>query len=274
MSPPQSVWPAVSDGFVWHRQRGHRPEPEDLMYERAQDRKSVSVAVFGVTSLQHRAQLLVDLCLNLTVSERDDQIQLRVCTVVVLWQGEGGCRASGLCKRKATVQFSQAAVVSVPPMRRSTVAMWTCTSVSTWRHWEFSPGNVSTSSKPYKGTHAAVKNDGSHHFVIPLMLVDAFEEWTCDHVCAFVVLWLHKAQNTDGFRKTTTFPSYLSSLIHGSDLHLVLVQMLLDELISPGHLPQETRKHGIGEFLAENRQQQISCHVAVSVSVSSHCTVK
>ncbi|CAB1314607.1 unnamed protein product, partial [Coregonus sp. 'balchen'] len=30
-----------------------------------------------------------------------------------------------LCSRKATVQLSQAAVVSVPPIRRSTVAMWT-----------------------------------------------------------------------------------------------------------------------------------------------------
>ncbi len=42
--------------------------------------------------------------------------------------------ASGRCKRKATVQFSQAAVVSVPPIRRSTVAMWTWTSVRSCRH--------------------------------------------------------------------------------------------------------------------------------------------
>lgn len=53
------------------------------MYERTQDRKPVSVAVFGVTSLQHRAQLLIDLCLNLRVSERDNQKQLRVSTFVV-----------------------------------------------------------------------------------------------------------------------------------------------------------------------------------------------
>ncbi|TNN78378.1 hypothetical protein EYF80_011362 [Liparis tanakae] len=33
------------------------------------------------------------------------------------------CPASGLWRRNATVQFSQAAVVSVPPMRRSTVAI-------------------------------------------------------------------------------------------------------------------------------------------------------
>lgn len=103
------------------------------MHERAQDGKFVSVAVFGVTPLQHCAQLFVDLGLNLRMSERDDHIQLRVCTFAVL-QKEGGSRASGLCRRKATVQFSQAAVVSVPPMRRSTVAMWICTSVSTWRN--------------------------------------------------------------------------------------------------------------------------------------------
>lgn len=43
-------------------------------------------------------------------------------------------------------------------------------------------------------------HDGSHHFVIPLML-DALEERTGDHVCAFVVLRLHAAQNTHGFRE-------------------------------------------------------------------------
>lgn len=42
--------------------------------------------------------------------------------------------ASGLCRRKATIQFSQAAVVSVPPIRRSTVAMWTWISVNSWEH--------------------------------------------------------------------------------------------------------------------------------------------
>lgn len=30
------------------------------------------------------------------------------------------------------------------------------------------------------------------------------------------------------------------SHIHGSNLHLVLVEVLLDDLVSPGHLPQET----------------------------------
>lgn len=73
--------------------------------------------------------------------------------------------------------------------------------------------------------------------------------------------------------KKSTISSYIRSHIHGSDLHLVLVEMLLDDLISPGHLPQETRKHRIGEFLAENRRHKISCDVAVSVSLSSHCTV-
>lgn len=154
-SPPPSVSPAVSDGFVRHRQRGNWPEPEDFVHERAQDGKPVSVAVFGVTALQHRAELLVDFGLNLRGSERDDQIQPKACMFVGSRHGRGGgVRASGLCRRKATVQFSQAAVVSVPPMRRSTVAMWTCTPVSTWRHWEFSPGNVSTSSWPYQGTNA------------------------------------------------------------------------------------------------------------------------
>lgn len=53
--------------------------------------------------------------------ERDAEINVWVCKRGVLWIIM--CPASGLCKRKATVQFSQAAVVSVPPMRRSTVAM-------------------------------------------------------------------------------------------------------------------------------------------------------
>lgn len=123
------------------------------MYERAKDGEPLSVTVFGVTSLQHRAQLLVDLCLELKMSKRDCEIQSRVCmygcgcTVGQAgwvggwgWGGVGGCRASGLCKRKATVQFSQAAVVSDPPMRRSTVAMWTCVSVRTWRHRQWHQG--------------------------------------------------------------------------------------------------------------------------------------
>lgn len=108
------------------------------MYERAKDGEPLSVTVFGVTSLQHRAQLLVDLCLKLKMSKRDDEIQPRVC-IYVRGCTVGG-RASGLCKRKATVQFSQAAVVSDPPMRRSTVAMWTCMSVRTWRHQQWHPG--------------------------------------------------------------------------------------------------------------------------------------
>lgn len=63
------------------------------MHERAQNRKPVSVAVFGVTALQHRAELLVDLCLNLRVSEKDDHIQLRVCMFVGLWGRVGGERS-------------------------------------------------------------------------------------------------------------------------------------------------------------------------------------
>lgn len=110
---------------MWHRQRGDRPESQHLMYERAQDRESVSVAVFWVSSLQHRAQLLVHLGLHLEIKirgrERDTEIDFRVCKYGVLWKMVHP--ASGLCKRKATVQFNQAAVVSVPPMRRSTVAM-------------------------------------------------------------------------------------------------------------------------------------------------------
>lgn len=52
------------------------------MYERAKDGEPLSVTVFGVTSLQHRAQLLVDLCLELKISKRDNEIQPRVCIYV------------------------------------------------------------------------------------------------------------------------------------------------------------------------------------------------
>lgn len=80
---------------------------------------------------------------------------------------------------------------------------------------------------------------------------------------------------------TETFPS--SSLIHffahapenhprslvdGSELHLELVEMFPDDFISPAHLPQETRKHGIGEFLVENRQHNISRRATASVGLS------
>lgn len=63
------------------------------MYERAKDGEPLSVAVLGVTSLQHRAQLLVDLCLKLKMSKRDDEIQPRVCIYsmyVVVQRGGGG----------------------------------------------------------------------------------------------------------------------------------------------------------------------------------------
>lgn len=63
------------------------------MYERAKDGEPLSVAVLGVTSLQHRAQLLVDLCLKLKMSKRGDENQARVCIYV------RGCTVGGSCLR-------------------------------------------------------------------------------------------------------------------------------------------------------------------------------
>lgn len=40
-----------------------------------------------------------------------------------------------------------------------------------------------------------------------------------------------------------------------SELHLEMVEVFPDDFISPGHLPQEARKHGIGEFLLGNTRQ-------------------
>lgn len=94
------------------------------MDQRTQNGKSVSVTVLGVSSLKYPAQLLVHLGLHLKIKvreERDLEINVSVCKYGVLCEMRSP--ASGLCNRKATVQFSQAAVVSVPPMRRSTVAM-------------------------------------------------------------------------------------------------------------------------------------------------------
>lgn len=99
-----------------HRQRGHGPEPQNFVYERAKDGEPLSVTVFGVTSLQHRAQLLVDLCLNLRMSKRDDEIQPRVCIYVrgctVGREGAGGvvplvCARGKLQSSSARLQWSQ-----------------------------------------------------------------------------------------------------------------------------------------------------------------------
>lgn len=82
-------------------------------------------------------------------------------------------------------------------------------------------------------------------------------------------------QNTLDDLKEITFPDFgviyfftrahenhPRRLVPGSELHLVLVEMFPDDFVSPVHLPQETRKHGIGEFLG-NRQHKLSCRLSV-----------
>lgn len=58
-------WPAVSDGFVWYGQRGDRPQSQHLVHKSTEDRKSLSVAVFWITPLQHGTQLLIYFGLHL-----------------------------------------------------------------------------------------------------------------------------------------------------------------------------------------------------------------
>lgn len=112
------------------------------------------------------------------------------------------------------------------------------------------------------------------------MPVNPFKERSCDHICPPVPLCLRTPQNTPD-ALTETFPNssliyfftrapknHPRSLVDGSQLHLELVEMFPDDFISPAHLPQETRKHGIGEFLVGNRQHNISLRAAASVGLA------
>lgn len=171
-------WPAVSDGFVWDGERGDRPESQHLVHKSTEDRKSVSVAIFWVAPLQHCAQLLVHFGLHL--QESNTAFGLRFDVVVFVFFVETLRPASGLCKRKATVQFSQAAVVSVPPMRRSTVAMCTWTSVRHWRGREW----VLSICRQFVDNH--LLSCTRHFSFCTVLLVQAPEEGPQD--CAVVFL--------------------------------------------------------------------------------------
>ncbi|CAB1416772.1 unnamed protein product [Pleuronectes platessa] len=87
---------------------------------------SLCLSVYlGYRLSSHCAQLLMHHGLHLEIKTTEDRhMDMNFVNVFEVFLSRR-VPASGLCRRKATVQFSQAAVVSVPPMRRSTVAICT-----------------------------------------------------------------------------------------------------------------------------------------------------